>query len=165
MDDLAIPANSINGSHKSPVIAIVNDQVLPRSCIVNILKRELCEFEIAEMSTTGDLNGLSGRIRRLIAFNIGGRGDRRSLGGGSPLADRGALPERARGAVVKIATTEATATAAMQRGVRGFCSRAQFRLRSRWLACALFSPEASIGRCPSSNRIVQRYRNAPQLQS
>jgi len=47
MDDLAITADPLSGSQKLPVIAIVNDQVLPRSCIVNILKRELAGFEIA----------------------------------------------------------------------------------------------------------------------
>src|ERR1700741_904876 len=71
MDDLVIAADPLNGSQKLPVIVIVNDQVLPRSCIVNILKRELAGFEIAEMATTGDLNGLSGRDVRLIAFNMG----------------------------------------------------------------------------------------------
>jgi DNA-binding CsgD family transcriptional regulator len=71
MDDLAITADPPSGSQRLPVIVIVNDQVLPRSCIVNILKRELAGFEIAEMATTGDLNHLSGRDVRLIAFNLG----------------------------------------------------------------------------------------------
>lgn len=119
MDDLAIPADSINGSHKSPVIAIVNDQVLPRSCIVNILKRELCGFEIAEMSTTGDLNGLSGRDVRLIAFNMGDA----EIADPS-VEDRLSLIEElcpnAHVALLSNRDDEATATAAMQRGVRGF---------------------------------------------
>src|ERR1700749_1160196 len=71
MDDLDIAADPLSGSHRLPVIVIVNDQVLPRSCIVNILKRELSGFEIAEMATADDLNGLSGRDVRLIVFNMG----------------------------------------------------------------------------------------------
>ena len=55
MDDPATTADPLSGSQRLPVIVIVNDQVLPRSCIVNILKRELAGFEIAEMATTGDL--------------------------------------------------------------------------------------------------------------
>ena len=71
MDDLANPAEPINGSQKLPAIAIIEDQVLARTCIVNILKRELTGFEIVEMATTSDLNLLSGRDVRLIAFYIG----------------------------------------------------------------------------------------------
>ena len=71
MDDLANPAEPINGSQKLPAIAIIEDQVLARTCIVSILKRELTGFEIVEMATTSNLNLLSGRDVRLIAFNIG----------------------------------------------------------------------------------------------
>src|SRR5262249_52637911 len=71
MDDLAATADPLNGLQRLPVIVIVKDQVLPRSCIVNILKRELAGLEIAEMATTADLNGLSGRDVRLIAFDMG----------------------------------------------------------------------------------------------
>jgi len=119
MDDLAITAGPVNGSHKLPVIVIVNDQVLPRSCIVNILKRELAGFEIAEMATTGDLNGLSGRDVRLIAFNMG---DTEITD--PAIEDRLSLIEElcpyAHLALLSNRDDDATATAAMQRGIRGF---------------------------------------------
>jgi DNA-binding NarL/FixJ family response regulator len=119
MDDLAIFADPLDGSHKPPLIVIVNDQILPRSCIVNILKRELAGFEIAEMATTGDLNGLSGRTVRLIAFNMGDAEitdpsveHRLSL-----IAE---LCPDAHMVLLSNRCDEATASAAMQRGVRGF---------------------------------------------
>jgi DNA-binding NarL/FixJ family response regulator len=119
MDDPAITADPLSGSQRLPVIVIVNDQVLPRSCIVNILKRELAGFEIAEMATTGDLNGLSGRDVRLIAFNMGdaeiadpSMEDRLSL-----IAE---LCPNAHVALLSNRDDEETATAVMQRGVRGF---------------------------------------------
>src|SRR5215475_1355618 len=119
MDDLAVTADHPNGSQKLPVIAIVNDQVLPRSCIVNILKRELAGFEIAEMATTGDLNGVSGRDVRLIAFNMGDA----DIADPS-VEDRLALIEElcpdAHVALLSNRDDEATATAVMQRGVRCF---------------------------------------------
>jgi DNA-binding NarL/FixJ family response regulator len=119
MDDLAIIADPLSGSQKSPVIVIINDQVLPRSCIVNILKRELAGFEIAEMATTGDLNGISGRDVRLIAFNLGDA----EIADPS-VEDRLALIEElcpnAHVALLSNRDDEATAAAAMRRGVRGF---------------------------------------------
>jgi DNA-binding NarL/FixJ family response regulator len=119
MDDLAITADPPNGSQRLPVIVIVNDQVLPRSCIVNILKRELAGFEIAEMATTGDLNGLSGRDVRLIAFNMGDA----EIADPS-VEDRLSLIEElcphAHVALLSNRDDEATAAAVMQRGVRGF---------------------------------------------
>lgn len=119
MDDLAITADPLNGSQRLPVIVIVNDQVLPRSCIVNILKRELAGFEIAEMATTGDLNGLSGRDVRLIAFNMGDA----EIADPS-VEDRLMLIEElcpnAHVALLSTRDDEETATAVMQRGIRGF---------------------------------------------
>ena len=119
MDALAIPADPPSGSQKFPVIVIINDQVLPRSCIVNILKRELAGFEIAEMATTGDLNGILGRDVRLIAFNLGDA----EIADPS-VEDRLSLIEElcphAHVALLSNRDDEATATAAMQRGVRGF---------------------------------------------
>jgi DNA-binding NarL/FixJ family response regulator len=119
MDDLDITVDPLGGSHKLPVIVIVNDQVLPRSCIVNILKRELAGFEIAEMATTGDLNGLSGRNVRLVAFNVGDA----DIADPS-VEDRLALIEElcpsAHVALLSDRDDEATTTAAMQRGIRGF---------------------------------------------
>src|SRR6516164_7722998 len=71
MDDLTNPAELINGAQKAPVIVIIEDRALARTCAANVLKRELAGFEIAEMTTADALNGLSGRDIRLIVFNIG----------------------------------------------------------------------------------------------
>jgi DNA-binding NarL/FixJ family response regulator len=119
MDDLANPAEPINGSQKLPAIAIIEDQVLARTCIVSILKRELTGFEIVEMATTSDLNLLSGRDVRLIAFNIG---DKQITD--PSIEDRLALLEEscpnASIALLSNRDDEATTSAAMQRGARGF---------------------------------------------
>jgi DNA-binding NarL/FixJ family response regulator len=119
MVDLANPAKAINGLQKLPAIAIVEDQVLARTRIVNILKRELTGFEIVEMATTSDLNLLSGRDVRLIAFNIG---DKQIT---DPSIEDGlALLEESRPnastALLSNRDDEATTSAAMQCGVRGF---------------------------------------------
>jgi DNA-binding NarL/FixJ family response regulator len=119
MDDLDIAADPLSGSHKLPVIVIVNDQVLPRSCIVNILKRELAGFEIADMATTADLNGLSGRDVRLVAFNMGDA-DIADPSVEHRLALIEELCPKAHVALLSDRDDEATATAAMQRGIRGF---------------------------------------------
>src|SRR5262245_60741550 len=71
MDDLTNPAELAQGSQISPVLVIIEQHVLARTCILNILKRELIGFEIVEMATTSGLNWLSGRDIRLIALNIG----------------------------------------------------------------------------------------------
>ena len=155
MDDLAITADPPSGSQRLPVIVIVNDQVLPRSCIVNILKRELAGFEIAEMATTGDLDHLSGRDIRLIAFNMGDT----EIADPS-VEDRLSLIEElcpnAHVALLSNRDDEATATAAMQtwRSVAFF--RARFRSRSRSRDCALSLPAASTDRCRSSARMARR---------
>ncbi len=73
MDDFALPAELLNGSQKPQVLVIIEQQVLARTCILSILKRELTGFEIVEMATTSGLNWLSGRDVRLIALNIGNK--------------------------------------------------------------------------------------------
>jgi len=71
MEEIANPKETINGSQTLPMIVIIGDQVLARTCIVKILKRELTGFEIAEVTTTSDLGWLSERNVRPIAFDIG----------------------------------------------------------------------------------------------
>ena len=71
MDDFTNPAELALVSQNSPVLVIIEQHVLARTCILNILKRELTGFEIVEMATTSGLNWLSGRDIRLIALNIG----------------------------------------------------------------------------------------------
>src|SRR5260370_8330906 len=73
MDDFTYPAEPFNGSQKPQVLVIIEHQVLARTCILSILKRELAGFEIVEMATTSGLNCLSGRDVRLIALNIGNK--------------------------------------------------------------------------------------------
>ncbi len=119
MDNLEIDADPLNGSNRLPVIVIVNDQVLPRSCIVSILKRELAGFEIAEMATTDDLNELSGRDVRLVALNMGDA-DIADPSVEDRLALIGELCPNAHVALFSDRDDEAVATAAMQRGIRGF---------------------------------------------
>ncbi len=119
MDDLACSAEPLNGAQKPQVLVVIEHQVLARTCILSILKRELSGFEIVEMATTGGLNCLSGRDVRLIALNIG---DREIT---DPLIERdlvilAELFPDASVAILSNRDDEATASAAMQRGVRGF---------------------------------------------
>jgi hypothetical protein len=58
MDDFTYPAELLNGPQNSPVLIIIEHQVLARTCIVSILKREVTGFEIVEMATTSGLNRL-----------------------------------------------------------------------------------------------------------
>jgi DNA-binding NarL/FixJ family response regulator len=119
MDDLARSAEPLNGSQKPQVLVIIEHQVLARTCILSILKRELTGFDVVEMATTDGLNWLSGRDIRLVALNIGDREITDPLIEG----DLTILAERCPNACVAILSNrddEATASAAMQRGARGF---------------------------------------------
>src|ERR1700686_2518774 len=119
MDDFVNPAELPHGSLISPVLVIIEHYVLARTCILNILKKELTGFEIVEMATTSGLNRLSGRDVRLIALNIG---DKQIT---DPSIEDGLalIAECCPSAYVALLSNrddEATASAAMQRGVRGF---------------------------------------------
>ena len=119
MDDFANPAELPHGSQISPVLVIVEHYVLARTCILSILKRELTGFEIVEMATTSGLNRLSGRDVRLIALNIGDK----QITDPSIEDSLALLAESCPDAYVALLSNrddEATASAAMQRGVRGF---------------------------------------------
>ena len=119
MDDFTNLAELAQGSQGSPVIVIIEQHVLARTCILNILKRELAEFEIVEMASTSGLNWLSGRDIRLIALNIG---DKQITD--PSIEDSLALLSdscpKAFVAVLSNRDDDATASAVMQRGVRGF---------------------------------------------
>ena len=119
MDDFTNLAELANGTQKSPVIVIIEDHVLARTCILSILKRELAGFDIIEMPTTSSLNWLSGRDVRLIGLNIGDKQvSDPSIGESLTL-----LAESWPNAYVALLSNrddEATTSAAMQRGVRGF---------------------------------------------
>jgi DNA-binding NarL/FixJ family response regulator len=119
MHDCPSPAQAFDAPEKPPVLAIVEHRVLVRTCIVKILRRELADFEIVEMATIGGLNGLSGRDVRLVAVDIGDKpitdpwvaDGLTSLAGSHPNAYVALLSSR---------DDDETASAAMQRGVRGF---------------------------------------------
>lgn len=119
MDDLTNPAELAQESQTSPVLVIIEQHVLARTCILNILKRELTGFEIVEMATTSGLNWLSGRDIRLIALNIG---DKQVTDPSieDSLALLAKSCPRAFVALLSNRDDDATASAAMQRGVRGF---------------------------------------------
>ena len=71
MDDLTNLAERANGSLQSPVLVIIAQLVLTRTCIIKILGRELASFEIIELATTNDLGRVSGRDVRLVLLDIG----------------------------------------------------------------------------------------------
>src|SRR4029078_10629482 len=71
MDDFTSTAELAQGLHKSPVLVIIEQHVLARTCILNILKRELTGFEIVEMPTTSGVHVLADRDILLIALNMG----------------------------------------------------------------------------------------------
>ena len=119
MDDFTNPAELAQASQKLPVLVIVAQHVLARTCILNILKREVTGFEIIEMATTSDLNWLSGRDIRLIALSIGDK----QITDPSIEESLALLAKSCPNAAVALLSNrddEATASAAMQRGVRGF---------------------------------------------
>ena len=61
MDDFTNARNA-QVTQKSPVLVIIEQHVLARTCILNILRRELTGFEIVEMATTSGLSWFSGEI-------------------------------------------------------------------------------------------------------
>jgi DNA-binding NarL/FixJ family response regulator len=167
MMDAANPAEPINRSQKLPAIAIIEDQVLARTCIVNILKRELTGFEIVGMATTRDLNLLSGRDVRLIAFNIG---DKQITD--PSIEDRLALLEEscssASIALLSNRDDEATVSAAMQRGVRGFFASSisvELALAGLRLVLAggVYRPLPIIRQNEATILAISKYRRASQL--
>jgi DNA-binding NarL/FixJ family response regulator len=119
MDALTNPAELAQESQKSPVLVIIEQHALARTCLLNILKRQLTGLEIVEMATTGDLNWLSDRDIRLIALSIGDQ----QITDPSIEDSLALLAESCPEASVALLSNrddEATASAAMQRGVRGF---------------------------------------------
>jgi DNA-binding NarL/FixJ family response regulator len=101
------------------VLVIIEQHALARTCILNILKRELAGLEIVEMATTSDLDWLSDRDIRLIALSIG---DQQITDPSieDSLALLAKSCPKAAVALLSNRDDEPTATAAMQRGVRGF---------------------------------------------
>jgi DNA-binding NarL/FixJ family response regulator len=119
MDDFTYLAERPSASLQMPVLVIIEQLVLTRTCLLNILNRELTGFEIVELATTDDLHCVSARDVRLVALNIGDR----PIADPSIADDLALLAELCPNAFVALLSNrddEATAMAAMQRGVRGF---------------------------------------------
>ena len=119
MDDLINSVERLNGSLHLPVLVIIEPLTLTRTCILSILRRELPGFEIVEMATTDNLGWVSGRDVRLVALNIGDKSivDRSVEDDLVLLAD---FCPNASIALLSNRDDEASALAAMHRGVRGF---------------------------------------------
>jgi DNA-binding NarL/FixJ family response regulator len=119
MDDFTNPAALALGSLTLPVLVLIEHNVLARTCILSILKREFAAFEIVEMPTTSGLNWLSGRDVRLVALNM----EDKQITDPSIENSLALIAECCPSAYVALVSNrddEATASAAMQRGVRGF---------------------------------------------
>ena len=119
MDAPTNPAELAQESQNSPVLAIIAQHALARTSILNILKREITGFEIVEMATTSDLSRFSGRDIRLIALNIGDK-EITDPSVEFSLAFLAEFCPKASVALLSNRDDEATTSAAMQRGVRGF---------------------------------------------
>ncbi|WP_065756941.1 response regulator transcription factor [Bradyrhizobium paxllaeri] len=168
MDDFSNPAELALISQNSPVLVIIEQHVLARTCMLNILKRELTGFEIVEMATTGSLNWLSGRDIRLIALNIG----HQQITDPSVEESLAFLAETCPNASVAVLSNrddDATASAAMQRGVRGFfptsipveVAIAGLRLV---LAGGVYRPLPIVGQSGASNhKTISGCPEAPEL--
>jgi DNA-binding NarL/FixJ family response regulator len=119
MDDVVNSAERLNGSAHMPVLVIIEPVTLIRTCILNILRQELPGFRIVEIATTESLGCASGRDVRLVVLNIGDK----SIVDPSVEDDLALLADcypNASIALVSNRDDEATAVAAMHRGVRGF---------------------------------------------
>jgi DNA-binding NarL/FixJ family response regulator len=119
MDDFTNLGELAEVSQKAPVLVIIEQHVLARTCILNILKRELTGIEIVEMATTSGLSWFSGRDIRLIALNIGDK-EITDPAIEVSLAFLAEFCPKASVALLSNRDDEATISAAMQRGVRGF---------------------------------------------
>jgi DNA-binding NarL/FixJ family response regulator len=168
MDDFTHPVEPAQGLLNSPVLVIIAQHALARTSILNILKRELAGFEIVEMATTSGLSWLSGRDIRLIALNIGDKEITDPAIEGS-LAFLAEFCPNAAVALLSNRDDEATASAAMQRGVRGFfpisisvdVAIAGLRLV---LAGGVYRPLPIVGQNGASSfRTISEHLDVPEL--
>ena len=119
MDDLTNSTKRLNGSVQLPVLVIIEPLVLPRTCILDILRRELAEFEILDMATVQSLDCASAHDVRLVVLSIADK----PIDDPSVEDNLAAIAESCPNASIAILSNhddESTALAAMQRGVRGF---------------------------------------------
>jgi len=119
MDDIVNSAERLDGSLQLPALVLIEPRTLARTCILNILRRELLGFDIIDIATTDYLSCTAGRDVRLVALGIGDK----SVADPSVEDDLALLVEYCSGASVALLSDrddEAAALAAMDRGVRGF---------------------------------------------
>jgi DNA-binding NarL/FixJ family response regulator len=120
MDDITNSTRQLlNGSLHLPVLVIIEPLVLSRTCILNILRRELAEFEILDMSTVQSLDCVSAHDVRLVVLSIADK----PIDHPSVEDDLAAIAECCPNASIAVLSNhddEPTALAAMRRGVRGF---------------------------------------------
>ncbi len=119
MDDIVNSAERLDGLLQLPALVLIEPITLTRTCILNILKRELLGFDVIDIATTDCLNCTSGRDVRLVALGIGDK----TLADSSVDDDLALLTDYCPGAPIALLSNrddEATALAAMRRGVRGF---------------------------------------------
>ena len=119
MDDITNSSRRLDGSLHLPVLVIVEPLLLPRTCILTVLRRELAEVEILDMATVESLDCTSTRDVRLVVLSIADKPiDDPSVEGN--LAFVAECCPNAAVAILSNHDDEPTAQAAMQRGVRGF---------------------------------------------
>lgn len=121
MHDITNSSKGLNESLHLPVLVIVEPLLLPRTCIMNILRRELDELDILDMATVQSLDCTSARDVRLVLLSIANK----PIGDPSVEDDLALVAERCPNAAVAVLSNhddEPTVQAAMQRGVRGFLS-------------------------------------------
>jgi DNA-binding NarL/FixJ family response regulator len=119
MDDLVNSTKRFNGSLQPPVLLIIEPLTLTRTCMLSILQRELIGFEIIEMATTDGLDCASGRDVRVVALSTGDK----SILDPTVEEDLAILVDHCPHASIALLSNrddEASALAAMHRGVRGF---------------------------------------------
>ncbi len=118
MDNLANPAER-DGTLKSSVIVIIERHLLARTCILSILKKELAGFEIVEMATTDDLDRALARDVCLVVLDIGDKPIHDPCVE-NDLANLTRSFSSAPVALLSYRNDEATVSAAIWRGARGF---------------------------------------------
>ena len=87
MDDIVNSAERFDGSLQLPALVLIEPLTLTRTCILNILRRELLGFDIIDIATTDYLNCTTGRDisraghRRQACRRLVRRGRSRTAGG------------------------------------------------------------------------------------
>ncbi|MBR0842688.1 response regulator transcription factor [Bradyrhizobium liaoningense] len=121
MHDITNTSKRLNESLHLPVLVIIEPLLLPRTCMLNVLRRELDDLEILDMATVQSLDSASARDVRLVVLSIADK----PIGDPSVEDDLAFVAECCPHAAVAVLSNhddEPTVQAAMQRGVRGFLS-------------------------------------------